>query len=549
MKNVFIKLSVLIVILFLLTTCSKENEPEIRYNLEVVSIPNGGGTVNPSKGSYLTGVDVSLLGIPSSEYIFKEWTGALTGVTNPITITMNTNKTITGVFVKKTHPLNITIEGEGTVTEEIILQKTDSYDHGTAVQLTPVPSEGWEFVEWSGDLTGDENPVNVTVTNSINITVKFSVLKAFRDYNENSYNLRHTPLWIDHYSIPKQNNISTQQNGYYKWYDVGGNIADFNNDGYYDILFAPNGNDNTEIRLPIEIYLNKGDNETFTIAPTAMISNNVGLITARKTIIGDFNSDGKPDVFFADHGIHNGFPGGIPALLLSNGDRYNFELTNLPRGFYHATTSGDIDNDGDLDIYIPTIGTSKMDATYSFLINDGSGNFVIQNNIFQSDRASVSSELYDINNDGFLDLITGSNHVKIYYGDGVNFRSESSVQLHDDDDEWEAYDYGFHDIDNDGYDDIIVMFSDANGFKIRIFKQNLDNNFEEKTNDYIENSIRQNHSLVWIRVQDIDNNGFVDIIENDKGHFNSEEYSWSDVSGNTPARWEWNGNKFIKITP
>ncbi|MDA8707423.1 hypothetical protein N9L97_03795, partial [Cyclobacteriaceae bacterium] len=58
-----------------------------------------------------------------------------------------------------------------------------------------------------------------------------------------------------------------------------------------------------------------------------------------------------------------------------------------------------------------------------------------------------------------------------------------------------------------------------------------------------------NHSVVWIRVQDIDNNGKIDLIENDKGHFNSEEYSWSNVSGNTPVRWEWDGSRFIKISP
>jgi hypothetical protein len=330
---------------------------------------------------------------------------------------------------------------------------------------------------------------------------------------------------------------------------VSGSIADFNNDGYYDILFAPTGNDQVETRLPIEIYLNEGDNETFTIAPTSLISNNIGLITARKTIIGDFNGDGKPDAFFADHGIHAGWVGGIPGILLSDGDGYNFELTNLPRGFYHTTTSGDIDNDGDLDIYTPALENENSVMAYSFLINDGLGNFVIKNDIYNRDFVSVTSELYDINNDGFLDLIIGTGSTRIFYGDGVNFLSKPYVELNEEVGTWEVYDFGFYDLDEDGYDDIIVSFSNGNGFKIKIFKQNSDQSFEEKTNDWIENSIGQNHSLVWIRVQDIDNNGFVDIIENDKGHFNSEEYSWSNVSGNTPARWEWNGTKFIKITP
>jgi len=384
--------------------------------------------------------------------------------------------------------------------------------------------------------------VVTSCSKDIDEVIEFNPLPTvFRDYNDNSYNLRQTPLWIDHYSIPEQNNNSTHPDGYTKGYDVGGAIADFNNDGYYDILFAPVGSDEVETRIPIEIYLNEGDNETFTIAPTSLISNNIGLITARKTIIGDFNGDGKPDVFFADHGIHTGWPGGIPGLLLSNNDGYNFELTDLPRGFYHTTTSGDIDNDGDLDIYIPALENSNSVMSYSFLINDGLGNFVIRNDIDNRDFVSVTSELYDINNDGFLDLIIGTGSTRIFYGDGVSFLSKPYIELNEEVGTWEVYDFGFYDLDEDGYDDIIVSFANwqTNEFKIRIFKQNSDNSFIEKTSDWIENNSGQGHSLVWIRVQDIDNNGFVDIIENDKGG--------SNPIGNTPERWEWNGAKFKKI--
>ena len=54
---------------------------------------------------------------PSPEYIFKEWIGGVTGTTNPISVTMNSNKNITVVFEKRMYPLSIIIEGEGTVTE------------------------------------------------------------------------------------------------------------------------------------------------------------------------------------------------------------------------------------------------------------------------------------------------------------------------------------------------------------------------------------------------------------------------------------------------
>ena len=41
------------------------------------------------------------------------------------------------------------------------------------------------------------------------------------------------------------------------------NVADFNQDGYLDIIVAPNGSDNVVRRYPVEIYLNQGDNKTF----------------------------------------------------------------------------------------------------------------------------------------------------------------------------------------------------------------------------------------------------------------------------------------------
>ena len=57
---------------------------------------------------------------------------------------------------KHEYSLEITTEGQGTVEEEIVLAR--SYEYGTVVRLTAVPSDGWRFGEWSGSLEGAENP-------------------------------------------------------------------------------------------------------------------------------------------------------------------------------------------------------------------------------------------------------------------------------------------------------------------------------------------------------------------------------------------------------
>ena len=168
----------LVLVFFLFISCSKSIEPEVipNYNLKVSVTPTNGGTITPSEGTYPDGTKISLLGTPSPEYIFKEWTGGVTGTTNPISVTMSSNKNITGVFEKRMYPLSLTIEGQGTVTEELISSKpTGDYPSGSVVKLTGVPVDGWSFVGWSGDYVGTDNPITITVDKSKSITSEFEV--------------------------------------------------------------------------------------------------------------------------------------------------------------------------------------------------------------------------------------------------------------------------------------------------------------------------------------------------------------------------------------
>jgi uncharacterized repeat protein (TIGR02543 family) len=87
---------------------------------------------------------------------------------------MTTNKSVVGVFVKRDYPLKITITGEGTVEEKIVTNPGGrEYPHGTTVELTPKPKEGWVFESWGGDLTGTETPKTIKVDKEKNVTVKF----------------------------------------------------------------------------------------------------------------------------------------------------------------------------------------------------------------------------------------------------------------------------------------------------------------------------------------------------------------------------------------
>ena len=149
--------------LFLLLVVVSCTEDPILYTLTTSSNPPEGGTLTPETSQFEEGETVLLNATPSEEYTFFNWVGA-TGSGASTSIVMDSDKTVTAVFTKKRYALNLNVEGEGTVKETIIKAgvKTD-YDSGTIVELTANPESEWVFSEWKGDLTGSENPKQITI--------------------------------------------------------------------------------------------------------------------------------------------------------------------------------------------------------------------------------------------------------------------------------------------------------------------------------------------------------------------------------------------------
>jgi len=70
----------------------------IQWTLTIAA--GSGGTTNPIPGTsqHAHGTQVQVTAVPDSGYQFSGWTGDATGTTNPITITMDSDKSITGSF-------------------------------------------------------------------------------------------------------------------------------------------------------------------------------------------------------------------------------------------------------------------------------------------------------------------------------------------------------------------------------------------------------------------------------------------------------------------
>ena len=127
---------------------------------------------------YEHGTQVRLTAMPEIGWRFSHWEGDLEGSANPATIVVDSEKSVTAVFVKLEYALNIAVEGEGTVNEEVVISAQGTlHEHGTQVRLTAVPETGWRFSHWEGDLEGSANPATIKITNEKTVKAVFVRMK------------------------------------------------------------------------------------------------------------------------------------------------------------------------------------------------------------------------------------------------------------------------------------------------------------------------------------------------------------------------------------
>ena len=145
----------------------------IQHTLTVNTTGNGSVSLSPAGGTYNEGTTVTLTATPDAGWEFSGWSGDLTGTTNPATITMDADKTVTATFTRIQHTLTVHHTGNGSVS---LSPAGGTYNEGTVVTLTATPVAGWEFTGWSGDLTGTNNPATITMDADKTVMAIFSQL-------------------------------------------------------------------------------------------------------------------------------------------------------------------------------------------------------------------------------------------------------------------------------------------------------------------------------------------------------------------------------------
>jgi pectate lyase len=147
------------------------------YTLTTANNPSAGGTVSnsPSGNSFTAGTQVTLTAVPASGYTFTGWSGGATGTTNPVTVTMDANKTVTANYTQQQqttqYTLAVNTSGSGTVSMN---PAGGTYTAGTVVAVTASAAAGWVFSGWSGAATGTANPVSVTMDANKSLTATFT---------------------------------------------------------------------------------------------------------------------------------------------------------------------------------------------------------------------------------------------------------------------------------------------------------------------------------------------------------------------------------------
>ena len=309
--------------------------------------------------------------------------------------------------------------------------------------------------------------------------------------------------------------------------------GDVTGDGLEDIIVTPFSPHKE--RFSPRLLVNDGTGGFFDGSSQHLVGRIPQVDIGRQVFIAELNGDGQNDVMIIDTGAEAGdpWPGGQIVLLLSNGDgTLSDATTKMPQvlGFNHGSSLADLDQDGDLDAFVNTLGDLAHSSVFYSLINNGAGTFTSEPQRFShicreqgcTDWQHYWSQLLDTNGDGYPDLYAsndglngGAALVVLNTGSGTfanpvpnaipanhwpqNGVPESTL---------------VHDVDGDGDEDLITFESEW--FATASFLQMLTSTGDGTFLDETDRRLPDQHEIPIVsgppHLRDLDGDGNLDIV-------------------------------------
>jgi len=180
-------------------------------------------------------------------------------------------------------------------------------------------------------------------------------------------------------------------------------LVDLDNDEKLDVVTLT-------VRDTIGVFLNQGNNKYSKIINNDLTLSDDFAIFAKVGTFADVDNDGDLDVWLPST------KDTTPMLLFNDGQGHFTESAQkdffislaTSNGVTIATTKiavGDIDNDGDIDAWVTSALSLEEGAPAHVLINDGKGVFTELAQNFDVILSTTDAQLSDVDNDGDLDAL------------------------------------------------------------------------------------------------------------------------------------------------
>ncbi|MFN0139585.1 MAG: CRTAC1 family protein [Pyrinomonadaceae bacterium] len=352
-------------------------------------------------------------------------------------------------------------------------------------------------------------------------------------------------------------------------YGQGVAVGDFDNDGFSDVFLTSVEGDNRLLRNTGERFEDVTDSSG--IAKDGKWATSAGF--------ADFDADGDLDIFVVKYveytkenhqkTFNNKMPTysapylyqGLSSQIWQNDGKGRFtdvsERSGITKGKEKglALAIGDVDKDGDTDVYVANDTTPNQ-----LWLNDGKGNFVDKAKLagcayseMGKEEGSMGADFSDVDNNNFLDIV-----VTNFQGETTALYSQTREMLFQERSDAAgigetarqrlSFGIDFFDADNDGDEDLLVANGhiedniEKNSDSVTFAQQNTlyenkgDGNFID-VSDASGDALREKQVSRGLAVADFDSDGDLDFVIANNGGAAQIAFNETTDKGNFVGLW------------